>query len=159
MKSLFASWRIEYIERKKEKGCFFCKYISMSSEMDSSNYILKRGKFSFILLNSYPYTNGHLMIAPNLHKGSLGDLTDEEILEIFNFIKQSLKAIKAVMNPDGFNIGMNLGEVAGAGVPDHIHWHIVPRFAGDHNFMPIIANTRIIPEALEKTYKKLKPHI
>ena len=159
MKTIFASWRIELIERKKEKGCFFCKYLAENEKNDEKNYIIKRGKHAFIILNAFPYSNGHIMIAPISHKANLEDLTIDEILEIFEFKSQSIKALKDSMNPDGFNIGVNLGLIAGAGVPDHIHWHIVPRWSGDHNFMPILADTRVIPEALEKTYKKLKNKI
>ena len=157
MKKLFAGWRIELIERKKENGCIFCKFPVENN--DEKNLILKRGKFSFIILNSYPYSNGHLMIVPYSHKSSLNSLTDDEILEIFNFKKLSINALKKKMNPDGFNIGINLGKVAGAGIPDHIHWHIVPRWYGDHNFMSVISDTRVIPEALENTYNKLKSEL
>jgi len=155
MRSLFAGWRIELIERKKEKGCIFCKFPAENN--DEKNHIIKRGKFSFIILNAYPYSNGHLMVVPYAHKSSLDELTDDEALEMFEMKKMAINAIKKAMNPDGFNIGMNLGsEVSGAGIPGHIHWHIVPRWRGDHNFMAVIADTRVIPEALASTYKKIK---
>jgi len=157
VRKIFASWRIELIERKKEKGCFFCKYIA--EDDDEKNLILKRGNLSFVIMNAYPYSNGHLMVAPNAHKGSLDQLTDEEMLEIFKLVRDSVNALKKTISPDGFNIGVNLGsEVSGAGVPDHLHFHIVPRWKGDHNFMPVIADTRVIPEALDSTYRKLKPN-
>lgn len=154
MRKIFAPWRIDFIESKKPKGCFLCKYPKQDN--DEENLILKQGKYSFIILNAYPYSNGHAMVAPFSHVGDLDQLNNEEVLEIHEFLKEVKNAIKEVMNPDGFNIGINLGSEAGAGVPDHIHWHIVPRWYGDHNFMPVLADTRVIPEALDSTYKKLK---
>ncbi|MBD3230675.1 MAG: HIT domain-containing protein [Candidatus Lokiarchaeota archaeon] len=158
MRKLFAGWRIELIKKGKYKECFLCELPSQKE--DKKNLILKRGKNSFIILNAYPYSNGHLLIAPYKHKDSLNDLEKEVTLEIFIFIKDSVNALKKTINPDGFNIGINLGsEVSGAGITGHLHWHIVPRWKGDHNFMPVISDTRVIPEGLQSTYEKLKPEI
>jgi len=160
MRKIFAPWRIELIKRKKEKFCIFCKYPSEPQTNDKKNLILKRGTYSFVILNAYPYSNGHLMVVPYSHKSELSQLTDEELLEMQKLIIKSIEAIKKAMNPDGFNIGLNLGsEVSGAGIPGHLHWHIVPRWKGDHNFMPVISDTRVIPEALESTYDSLKSFI
>lgn len=158
MRKLFAGWRIELIKRGKYKECFLCKL--PSEEDDKKNLILKRGKYSFIILNAYPYSNGHLLVAPYAHKDSLNKLEKKEIVEIFKFITKAVEALRKTISPDGFNIGINLGsEVSGAGITGHLHWHIVPRWMGDHNFMAVISDTRVIPEALQNTYEKLKPEL
>lgn len=154
MEQLWAPWRIEYILQAEKDGCFLCEKPKESK--DESNLILYRGKGNFIILNSFPYNTGHLMVAPYRHIGNLDGLTDEEAKEHFNLVKLGLKLLIEVVKPAGFNIGMNLGKAAGAGVDDHIHTHIVPRWQGDTNFMPVIADTKVLPEALAKTYKKLK---
>ncbi len=151
---LWAPWRIEYIVGEKEKGCIFCNRIKQKE--DEKNLILYRAEFSFIIMNRYPYNSGHLMIVPYEHKGDYEDLNDNEILEMGKLIKLSIKVLREVMNPEAFNIGLNLGKPAGAGVEEHLHYHVVPRWNGDTNFMPVISNTRVIPEALSSTYKKLK---
>ncbi len=139
----------------KEEGCIFCK--KPKGKKDAKNLILLRGKTAFVLMNLFPYNSGHLMIAPYRHIGRFEDLTKVEGLELFQLTSLSLKVLKEKLNPDGFNIGMNLGRTAGAGYEDHIHVHIVPRWNGDTNFMPVIADTKVIPEFLEETYKLLKP--
>jgi len=154
MKYLFAPWRMEYIGGQKDEGCFLCNFPRKNK--DEENLILLRGKNSFIIMNRFPYNPGHVMIAPYKHVDSIDKLDKDEIYEITDLCNLSVKAIKECMTPDGFNIGMNLGKTAGAGVADHIHLHIVPRWEGDINFMPVLADTKVIPEALEKTYKKLK---
>jgi len=154
MKNLFAPWRIKFITGKKEKGCIFCK--KLNSKNDKKNLVLFRGRTSFIILNLYPYSNGHLMVAPKKHKGNLSELTDEEMLELFKLTELSTKILKKVSKPQGFNIGINLGKVAGAGFPGHLHIHVVPRWLGDVNFMPVCSETKVICESLEETYKKLK---
>lgn len=154
MEQLWAPWRIEYIVHAEKGGCFLCEKPKEAN--DESNLILCRGKSNFIILNSFPYNPGHLMVVPYHHIGHLDGLTDEEAKEHFDLVKRSLRLLIEVVKPAGFNIGMNLGKVAGAGVDDHIHTHIVPRWQGDTNFMPVISNTKVLPEALAAAYKKLK---
>jgi ATP adenylyltransferase len=153
MEHLWAPWRIEYIKKADKVGCIFCQ--KPAEEGDASNYILYRGQKNFIIMNSYPYNPGHLMIAPYRHIANLDELTKEELGEHHELVRRSVTVLTQVFKPDGFNIGMNLGRVAGAGIDKHIHSHIVPRWAGDTNFMPLIADTNVINEALEETYKKL----
>ena len=154
MERLWAPWRMPYILQAGKGGCFLCE--KPREEKDESNLILYRGKGNFIILNAFPYNPGHLMIAPYRHLGQLEDLTDVESEEHFAMIKLGVKLLTEVTRPAGFNIGVNLGKVAGAGLDDHIHTHIVPRWQGDTNFMPAVATTKVLPEALAETYKKLK---
>ena len=154
MKQIGAPWRIEYIQMEKPEGCILCD--KPKEEDDVANYILYRGDKNFTMLNSYPYNPGHLMIAPYRHVASLEELTDEERCEHIEMVSRSVKLLRETFKPAGFNIGMNLGKIAGAGIDDHIHTHIVPRWQGDTNFMPVIADVRVIPEALAETYEKLK---
>ncbi len=154
MHHIFAPWRIRYIQSPGHEGCIFCDF--PAENQDEKRLILYRGKWSFIIMNTYPYNPGHVMIAPYAHKAELEKLSSEEVLEIFENSKAIMKAIEKTMNPDGFNLGINIGKVAGAGIVDHIHLHIVPRWNGDTNFMPVLADVRVIPEALEETYRKLK---
>ncbi len=153
MEHLWAPWRIEYIKKADKVGCIFCQ--KPAEESDVSNYILYRGQKNFIIMNSYPYNPGHLMIAPYRHIANLDELTKEELGEHHELVRRSVLVLTQVFKPDGFNIGMNLGRVAGAGIDKHIHSHIVPRWAGDTNFMPVIADTKVINEALDETYQKL----
>ena len=139
---------------QKPEGCILCD--KPKQKDDAANYILYRGERNFIIMNSYPYNPGHLMIAPYRHVANLEELTDEERREHFEMVSRSVKILREVFNPAGFNIGMNLGKIAGAGIDDHIHTHIVPRWQGDTNFMPVIADVRVIPEALAETYENLK---
>jgi len=156
MDVIWAPWRIEYIKRKKEKECIFCT--GAREERDRENLILLRGTTSFIIMNRYPYSNGHLMIVPYRHVKELGELSREENLELMNLTTKSIEILRADLNPDGFNIGMNLGRAAGAGIDDHLHFHIVPRWSGDTNFMPVIADVKVMPEHLDETYRKLVRH-
>jgi ATP adenylyltransferase len=153
MDRLWAPWRIEYIENPKEEGCFFCKYCKENN--DEKHLILHRGENAFIIMNYYPYNNGHLMIAPYKHTGNLSDLDSNTKLEIVDLIQNSIDIIKKSMGADSFNIGVNIGDIAGAGVKDHFHVHIVPRWIGDTNFMPIIGETKVISEGLRQTWEKL----
>ncbi|OQX87232.1 HIT family hydrolase [candidate division KSB1 bacterium 4484_87] len=157
MEKLWAPWRIEYIEMPKEDNseCIFCDKPSQNE--DEKNLILYRGKTCFVIFNRYPYNNGHLMVVPFKHTNDLNALTDEEKLELMDLLIVSQRALSEIMAPQGFNIGMNLGQVAGAGVKDHLHFHIVPRWNGDTNFMPVLGETKVISEGLEQTYRKLKP--
>ncbi len=154
MERIWAPWRIRYIERGKVEGCFLCD--KPKENKDAQNYILHRGQKNFVILNSYPYNPGHLMVAPYRHVDSLEELTDEELREHYEMVRHSLEVLRKVFKPGGFNIGMNLGRVAGAGIDDHIHTHVVPRWAGDTNFMPVIDDVRVIPQALAECYEKLK---
>ena len=154
MENLYSPWRIDYILQESEDGCIFCK---KPKENDDKNLlILKRGEYTYIIMNLYPYNNAHLMIVPYRHISKFSELRDEELLEMLKMIQLSEKILTKVYHPDGFNIGMNLGEVAGAGVADHLHIHIVPRWLGDTNFISTIGQTRVMPERIENTYKKLK---
>jgi ATP adenylyltransferase len=155
MERLWAPWRMEYINstRVGEGGCIFCDL--PAEDDDEKNYILTRSEKAFAILNKFPYNSGHLMIAPFRHVGELEQLEDEEALNLHHLLQRSLKALKEAMTPDGFNIGMNLGQVAGAGIPDHVHWHVVPRWNGDTNFMPVVAETKVLPESLATTFGRL----
>ena len=156
MERLWAPWRMEYIDSARDEepgGCLFCEKPKEGD--DEKALILARSEKSFAMLNKYPYNSGHLMVAPFRHVGELEDLEDEEALDMQKLLGRSIKALKEAMQPDGFNLGMNLGRVAGAGVPDHLHWHVVPRWNGDTNFMPTVSGTKILPEALDKTRIRL----
>jgi ATP adenylyltransferase len=153
MKHTWAPWRIEYIRMEKPEGCILCD--KPKEKKDAENYILYRGEKNFIMLNAYPYNPGHLLIAPYRHTGSLEDLTEAERNEHFKLVSRSIVVLKEVFKPAGFNMGANLGRVAGAGIDDHFHSHIVPRWQGDNNFVPILANVRVIPQALADTYESL----
>jgi len=154
MQHLWAPWRMEYIMSEKPAGCILCE--KPKQDNDAANYILFRGEKNFVLLNTYPYNPGHLMIAPYRHVAGLEELTTEELHEHIEIVSRSIKVIKQVFNPGGFNVGINMGKVAGAGITDHVHTHIVPRWQGDTNFMPVFADARVIPQALAETYQQLK---
>jgi ATP adenylyltransferase len=154
MQIIWAPWRMEYIRMQKPEGCILCD--KPKEDNDTSNYILYRGKMNFIIMNSFPYNPGHLMIAPYRHVATLEDLTNEELHEHFDIVSHGIRVLRQVFNPAGFNIGMNIGKVAGAGLEGHIHSHIVPRWLGDNNFMPVIADVKVVPEAIMETYKKLQ---
>jgi ATP adenylyltransferase len=157
MERLWSPWRMEYIEAAHEDDvdCIFCELPLEGN--DEKNFILARARHAFAMLNAYPYNPGHLMVAPFRHVGELPELTDDELTDASHLLQRSVRAMREEMDPHGFNIGMNLGKVAGAGVPGHLHWHVVPRWNGDTNFMPVIGATRVLPESLDDTHKKLKP--
>lgn len=136
------------------KGCIFVD-LPASTE-DRKNLLLYRGRKAFVMLNRFPYTNGHLMIAPYKHTADLSELDDEELLEINKLLAAAVRWLTKAFKPEGFNIGVNLGQVAGAGIPTHVHWHIVPRWNGDTNFMTVIGDVRVIPQSLEDTYDRLR---
>ncbi len=150
---LWAPWRIEYIRSEKEEGCFLCRMFAEST--DRENLILFRGTTCAVLMNRFPYNSGHLMVAPARHIAGLEDRTPEEILEMETLTARAIAVLREVMDPQGFNIGTNLGLAAGAGLEDHLHQHIVPRWVGDTNFMPVMSDTRVVPEALSETYDLL----
>jgi ATP adenylyltransferase len=156
MKVLWAPWRLKYITGDKEEGCIFCKKPKEGNDKD--NLILYTGETSFIIMNRYPYSNGHLMTVPYKHTNSFSDLTQDERLDLMNLTAKCLDILQ-VIKPEGFNIGMNLGRTGGAGIDDHLHFHIVPRWSGDNNFMPVIGDVRVMPEYLEETYETLKKHL
>jgi ATP adenylyltransferase len=153
MEYIWAPWRVGYILGEKPKGCFLCD--KPRENNDEENYILYRGKKNFIILNSYPYNPGHLLVAPYRHIGSIELLTAAERNENSELVSLSVKILKEVSRPAGFNIGSNLGAVAGAGVADHFHSHVVPRWLGDTNLMPVLNDTRIISQSLAETYQAL----
>ncbi len=157
LKLLYAPWRFRYIKSisdSSEQTCIFCEAPRKS---DEEAFILARGKHSYVIMNLYPYNTGHVMVVPYRHVASLEELKDDEALEIFKFIRISIKVLKEAMKPHGFNIGVNIGRVAGAGIDKHVHVHIVPRWNGDANFMPIIGGVKVISQDIRETYNMLKP--
>lgn len=155
MENLWAAWRRDFILGPKEKGCVFCRRIQDHSDRD--NLILYRGNENFVIMNRYPYNGGHLMVVPNAHRGDLDDLTETEANEMFDLTRKSVSIIKKAMPADGFNIGMNLGAIAGAGIAEHIHIHVVPRFKGDTSYTAVIGNIKIQSISLLEIYDMLKP--
>ncbi len=153
MRLLWAPWRKDYVTRVDKEGCFLCQALRMEDGVD--NLVLKRGKEAFIILNRYPYNSGHLMVAPLRHVGEILELKEEEERELWEFLKTGIRIIRKVYSPQGLNIGINLGRPAGAGLVSHLHIHIVPRWEGDTNFLPLLSETKVIPESLEESYKKL----
>ena len=153
MKTMWAPWRMEYILGDKENGCIFCKALS-----EQDNLTLYKGKVTLVVMNKYPYINGHLLVAPIRHISTLDQLSKSEMGNLLKTVEQSVGILKKVMTPDGFNVGLNLGKVAGAGVEEHLHFHIVPRWFGDTNALTVFADVRVIPEHLITTYSNLKPH-
>jgi ATP adenylyltransferase len=144
---LWAPWRIEYITGSKGERCIFC-------DPDPA-HLVERGEHCVTILNAYPYASGHVMVAPVRHVGELEELDDPELLELMQRANRVMAAQQRAMSPDGFNVGLNLGKVAGAGIADHLHLHVVPRWDGDNNFMPVLSDTHVIPQALEETRKAL----
>ncbi len=161
MEHLWAPWRMNYIASKTPQSqiqeCIFC--VKAAENRDAENYILHRGERCFMLLNLYPYNNGHLMIAPYQHVGSIEQLDAETLAEMMAQTQLALRALRKAMGPDGFNMGINMGKVAGAGFADHVHMHIVPRWNGDTNFMPVLADVKVMPDFLENTWQQLKQAI
>jgi ATP adenylyltransferase len=156
MKVVWAPWRMEYVgSDQKNEGCIFCP--GNDRTQDEKKLILYRSDWSIVLMNRFPYSNGHLLIAPLRHTSSFDSLSPDEKLDLLNMVERSASVLKDVMDPAGFNIGMNLGKVAGAGVEDHMHFHIVPRWSGDTNYMTVLGEVRIIPEHIQATYEKLLP--
>ncbi|MEN3000173.1 MAG: HIT domain-containing protein [Acidilobaceae archaeon] len=154
---LWAPWRYAYVSttgQKREKECVFCEAPKKS---DEEALILYRGETAYVILNRYPYNNGHLMIVPNRHVAKLEELSQEELVEIVKMIRASLKALQEAYKPDGFNVGVNIGKAAGAGIEDHVHVHVVPRWFGDTNYMAVLAGVNVIPQLLSESYRLLKP--
>jgi len=157
MEHLWAPWRIRYILGEKEAGCFLCRKSQESD--DAKNHIIIRERNCFALLNAYPYNAGHLMVAPYKHTGELDDLSEQELSELMSLTRRCKQLLVKAVKADGFNIGLNLGRVAGAGVLDHVHMHIVPRWNGDTNFMPVLADTHVVPQALDELHALLVKEI
>ena len=155
MERLWSPWRMEYIESARddsnEEGCPFCALA------DGDERTLARTEHAFVTLAKYPYNPGHLLILPARHTGDVEDVTPPEHAAIAILLQRSIRALRSTSDPGGFNVGLNLGRSAGAGIPDHLHWHVVPRWAGDTNFMPVVGQTRVLPQLLEDTFAKLKP--
>lgn len=153
---LWAPWRMSYIEEEKPDGCIFC-----SSTDDASlrpSLILGTSRHARVMLNKYPYTNGHLLIAPQRHTAQLTELPNDEFQDLMTLLRRAIDVVNTVFCPQGLNVGMNLGVCAGAGVADHLHWHLVPRWAGDTNFMPVVGSVRIMPQHLLECYDRLRPY-
>lgn len=155
MKVLWAPWRMAYIKAAhKPRGCIFC--VKPRQRRDAGNYLLYRGRHAFVIMNLFPYNSGHLLVAPYAHVDSLDKLPDDAALDLLRLTNLSVRVLRNELRPEGFNVGINLGRVAGAGIGAHIHLHIVPRWNGDTNFMPLFGETRVIPEHLDATYRKLR---
>lgn len=154
MKRLWSPWRMEYLTEERPEGCIFC--VKLAENRDEENLIVLRGERAFIMLNRYPYNAGHLLVVPYAHVPSTEDLPSATLTEMMLLVNRSLGALRRAMSPDAFNIGANLGKVAGAGIAEHIHLHVVPRWEGDTNFMAVLADVRVVPELLADTYRKLR---
>jgi ATP adenylyltransferase len=150
---MWAPWRMEYILSDKDEGCIFCNALSEQDDLT-----LYKGEITMVIMNKFPYINGHLLVAPTQHLSTLHQLNRDEMACLLETVEKSVGIVKKVMNPDGFNVGLNLGKVAGAGVEEHLHFHIVPRWYGDTNALTVFADVRVIPEHLLTTYKNLKPY-
>lgn len=158
MERIWSPWRMEYIESHKDhtdEGCVFC---ALLDDVPDQERILTRGELAYVTLAKFPYNPGHLLVLPTRHVAELEDLTEAENAAISALLQRGIRALRGAMDPHGFNVGLNLGRVAGAGIPEHLHWHVVPRWAGDTNFMPVVGETRVLPELLADTYAKLAPH-
>jgi len=161
MDHLWAPWRLSYVAAEKPteppgdgpEHCFVCRGLAAGD--DRSHLILLRAEFCAVVLNKFPYNNGHLMVVPRAHRANLTELSDEELLEIQRTMQRMIGLLELAMKPDGFNCGLNLGRAAGAGLPGHLHWHIVPRWNGDTNFMPVLGNAKVMVQSLEASYDLL----
>jgi len=152
---LWAPWRLEYIRSKKSLGCIFCE--KPKENRDRDNLILSRSSQSFVIMNLYPYNNGHLMVVPYRHVFSITDLRDDELLDLMRMTRNSVNCLREAFMPEGFNVGLNIGKVAGAGIEEHLHVHVIPRWVGDTHFMAVISEVRVIPEHVLSTYDRLFP--
>lgn len=155
IEQIWAPWRSSYVTGAKPVSCVFCGCFCLNKDRESR--ILFRGIENFVIMNTFPYNPGHVMVVPVRHVGRVDELTDPESDESFRLVKKSVAALEATFHPHGFNVGMNLGKVAGAGIADHLHIHVVPRWTGDTNFMPLLAGTKVVSESLDAVYDRLKP--
>lgn len=153
MKRIWAPWRMDYIRGEKSQNCVFCR--ALQADDDASNYILWRDTKTALMLNRYPYVNGHVLVLPYVHVGDLADLDEDTLSQMMLLTRKAIRILRAAMKPHGFNIGVNMGEAAGAGIQDHVHIHIVPRWHNDTNFLPVLGEVRVIPQSLEETYQEL----
>lgn len=154
MERLWAPWRLQYVTQEKPSGCIFCDKPQTAD--DQANLIVRRGRLAYVMLNTFPYNNGHLMVAPYAHVADLEALPAATLHEMMDLAQLCARALKAKFHPDGLNLGLNLGTAAGAGIKDHLHLHLVPRWQGDTNFMPVIGDVRVIPQSLEASYRLLR---
>ena len=154
LERLWAGWRSSYLDSPKAQGCVLCGVLDSTSDKDA--FVVWRGRLAAVVLNAYPYSSGHVMVLPTRHVGEIEGLASEESAELWQALGRSVRAIKSAYSPDALNVGANLGAAAGAGVPGHLHLHVVPRWSADTNFMTTVAETRVLPEALDATYDKLK---
>jgi ATP adenylyltransferase len=160
MDRLWAPWRAQYIKDSStrppqvEAGCFLCRGLAAGPEEDRENLLAWRGPRSAIFLNRYPYNNGHLLVAPLAHRGTLGEFSGDDLTEPIETIRRAVAALDRMFRPEGYNVGLNLGKAAGAGLPGHLHWHVVPRWDGDTNFMPVVGQTKVIVESLAEFYDR-----
>jgi ATP adenylyltransferase len=169
MDRLWTPWRLALIQQATDGGqgagdgpregaaCFLCAKPADDPAADRENLVLFRGQRAYVLLNLYPYNSGHVMVAPYAHQGDLPALAEADAAELFALVRRTVAVLRDAYRPEGFNVGMNLGQVAGAGVPDHLHLHVVPRWNGDTNFMPVLGETKVLPESLAQTYDRLRP--
>ncbi|MEW6215633.1 MAG: HIT domain-containing protein [Nitrospirota bacterium] len=155
METLWAPWRMTYILSEKTDKCIFCELPKQEKDRDRDNLILYRSSHNFVMMNRYPYNNGHLMVVPYFHTPSLDGLIDEALLDFMKVTQHSIQSLKKALMPEGFNIGINIGKVAGAGMEEHLHLHMIPRWAGDTSFMTVFGEVRVIPEHIMSTYDKL----
>ncbi|MHB8635610.1 MAG: HIT family protein [Fimbriimonadaceae bacterium] len=157
MQHLWAPWRLSYIEKPAKGDGASCIFVDLPAQADDRrNTILYRGAHAFVMLNAYPYTSGHLMVAPYQHTAELAELGDDALLEINQLLSRAVSWLRAAYQPDGFNIGVNLGSAAGAGIPSHIHWHVVPRWNGDTNYMTTVGDVRVLPQSLDDSYDRIR---
>lgn len=156
MDRLYTPWRMNYVGGEKPQGCIFC--VKPAEDQDEKNLILGRSTHAFALLNLYPYNSGHLMVVPYQHTGDLAGLPSEVATDMMALTQRAVAAISEEYHPQGFNVGLNLGEVAGGSISAHLHVHVVPRWGGDTNFMPVTADTKVLPETLDRTWERLRPH-
>jgi len=154
-KPLWAPWRMEFIRSEKPKGCIFCEFPAAPPSQDRANLVVHRSAHAFTCLNRYPYNSGHLMVIPRAHVAELGSLSAEVHADLQEELRRAVAVLKKVYAPEGMNVGMNLGKAAGAGIADHLHWHVVPRWVGDNNFMPVLADQRVVVEALDEAWTRL----
>jgi ATP adenylyltransferase len=146
---------MEYIGSAPSPGCLFCRALEAPTDQDRDNLVVHRADQAVVMLNKFPYNPGHVMVAPRLHTDSLTALDDERTIALMQQVRRSLRILESLMSPNGFNVGVNIGHEAGAGIPDHVHVHVVPRWAGDTNFMPVLADVKVVSEHLEQTWEKM----
>jgi ATP adenylyltransferase len=156
LEQLWSPWRMEYILGERQEGCVFCDALAAAPSEDRGYLILHRGVHSCVIMNLFPYNNGHLMVVPYVHQGTFEELQSEALLEVMVLVNKCVSTLREAMNAEGFNVGVNLGKIAGAGISEHVHMHVVPRWVGDTNFITTVGGVRCIPESLQNSYDKLK---